>query len=149
MNTFQIKAFLADTRHYLANMLRLLNMTEDALMTITVVADASYAWELLPTFADALQRQITEDPASVGELRALFLKVASVLDGPLMRINEARSPDLVSVSRYYSGRRGRSGCAYVKSLCVTANCICISYRRACGIYQGGAQCYSAAGIRIT
>ncbi|KAF6101649.1 WASH complex subunit 5 [Phyllostomus discolor] len=39
----------------------------------------------------------------VTKLRATFLKLASALDLPLLRINQANSPDLLSVSQYYSG----------------------------------------------
>jgi len=43
------------------------------------------------------------DPRSVLKLRSLFLKLSSILSIPCLRINEAKSPDLVSVSQYYSG----------------------------------------------
>ena len=36
-------------------------------------------------------------------LRAVFLKLASILDVPLVRITQANSPDTVSVAAYYSG----------------------------------------------
>uniref|UniRef100_A0A8C9L8P7 WASH complex subunit 5 n=1 Tax=Pavo cristatus TaxID=9049 RepID=A0A8C9L8P7_PAVCR len=42
-------------------------------------------------------------PSMVTKLRATFLKLASALDLPLLRINQANSPDLLSVSQYYSG----------------------------------------------
>ena len=50
-----------------------------------------------------MQRGIKNDPSLVIKLRATFLKLASALDLPLLRINQANSPDLVSVSKYYSG----------------------------------------------
>ena len=40
---------------------------------------------------------------SVLKLRATFLKLASILQLPLVRIGQCQSPDLVSVSEYYSG----------------------------------------------
>jgi len=43
------------------------------------------------------------DPGSVIKFRSTFLKLASILQIPLIRIDEANSPDLVSVSQYYSG----------------------------------------------
>jgi WASH complex subunit strumpellin len=36
-------------------------------------------------------------------LRATFMKLASILDAPLVRINQAQSPDLESVAEYFSG----------------------------------------------
>ena len=49
-----------------------------------------------------MQQGIKKDPALVTKLRATFLKLASALDLPLMRINQASSDDLGSVSQYYS-----------------------------------------------
>ena len=49
-----------------------------------------------------MQQGIKKDPSLVTKLRATFLKLASALDLPLMRVNQANSPDLVSVSQYYS-----------------------------------------------
>ena len=46
---------------------------------------------------------ITKDPNSVSLLRAVFLKLASILDVPLVRISQASSPDTISVAEYYSG----------------------------------------------
>ena len=36
------------------------------------------------------------------KLRATFLKLVSIIDAPLVRINQANSPDLASVSQHYS-----------------------------------------------
>lgn len=49
------------------------------------------------------QSAIKKDPSHVARMRATFLKISSGLDLPLLRINQARSPDLISVSAYYSG----------------------------------------------
>lgn len=49
-----------------------------------------------------MQKGIQDDPSMVIKLRATFLKLATALDLPLLRINQANSPDLVSVSQYYS-----------------------------------------------
>lgn len=38
------------------------------------------------------------------KLRATFLKLASILDLPLVRISQANSRDVVSVAEYYSGQ---------------------------------------------
>lgn len=50
-----------------------------------------------------MQESIRVNPSMVTKLRATFLKLASALDLPLLRINQANSPDLLSVSQYYSG----------------------------------------------
>jgi WASH complex subunit strumpellin len=44
------------------------------------------------------------DPSQTIKLRATFLKLASILDLPLVRIVQSNSPDLYSVSEFYSGK---------------------------------------------
>lgn len=53
-------------------------------------------------FTGIMQESIKQQPNSVIRLRAAFLKLASALEIPLMRINQAKSEDLISVSNYYS-----------------------------------------------
>ncbi|KAF6031772.1 KIAA0196 [Bugula neritina] len=50
-----------------------------------------------------MQEGVKKNANLVIKLRATFLKLASALDLPLMRISQAKSPDLISVSQYYSG----------------------------------------------
>ncbi|XP_033124935.1 WASH complex subunit 5-like [Anneissia japonica] len=99
----QVRQFLAETRKYLHQMIRTINIKEDVLITMQIVADLSYAWELIDRYTNYMQAGIKSNPALVTKLRATFLKLASALDLPLLRINQAQSPDLVSVSQYYSG----------------------------------------------
>ena len=40
-------------------------------------------------------------PRVVVLLRAMFLKLSSIMDVPLTRINQAASPDTISVAEYY------------------------------------------------
>lgn len=42
------------------------------------------------------------DPATVLKLRCLFIKMRSLLEVPLLRLGQARSPALTAVSRVYS-----------------------------------------------
>jgi WASH complex subunit strumpellin len=44
----------------------------------------------------------SSDPSCVIFLRATFLKLVSILDLPLLRVNQCGSKDVVSVSEYYS-----------------------------------------------
>ena len=46
---------------------------------------------------------VIRDPGTVIKLRAMFLKLASILDLPLVRISQAQSKDINSVAEYYSG----------------------------------------------
>ena len=43
----QVKQFLADTRQYLHQMLRTINIREEVLITLQQIADLSYAWLLI------------------------------------------------------------------------------------------------------
>lgn len=98
----QVKQFLGDTRKYLHQMIRVINIREEILINMQIVADLSYAWELTDSYTPHMQQGIKKDPSLVIKLRATFLKLASALDLPLLRINQANSPDLISVSQYYS-----------------------------------------------
>ncbi|KAG8184568.1 hypothetical protein JTE90_007684 [Oedothorax gibbosus] len=102
-SNLQIKQFLMDTRRFLHQMLRTINIKEEVLITLEMVADLSYAWEIIDSYTIFMQQGIKKDPTLAIKLRATFLKLASALDLPLLRINQASSPDLLSVSQYYSG----------------------------------------------
>eukprot|EP00771_Trimastix_marina_P004021 gnl/Trimastix_PCT/750.p1 GENE.gnl/Trimastix_PCT/750~~gnl/Trimastix_PCT/750.p1 ORF type:complete len:1166 (-),score=486.01 gnl/Trimastix_PCT/750:907-4029(-) len=101
-NSLQIKQFLADTRSFLLQMIRTVNVSEGVMVNITVVADMSYGWEILGEFVPLMQEAIKERASVVLQLRSTFLKLASVLDQPLVRVMQAKSPDQESVAQYYS-----------------------------------------------
>lgn len=101
-SNLQVKQFLADTRKFLHQMLRTINIKEEVLIMLEIVADLSYAWEIIDSYTPFMQQGIKKDPSLAIKLRATFLKLASALDLPLLRINQAGSPDLMSVSQYYS-----------------------------------------------
>lgn len=98
----QVKQFLEDTKRYLLQMLRTINIKEESLTTLELVADLSYAWVLIDSYTPYMQEFIKRTPVLVIKLRATFLKMSSALGLPCQRIDQARSPDLVSVSAYYS-----------------------------------------------
>lgn len=51
---------------------------------------------------DGCYAQVRGDPGTVLKLRCLFLKLRSLLEVPLLRVGQARSPALVPTSRVYS-----------------------------------------------
>nr|CAB3267669.1 WASH complex subunit strumpellin-like [Phallusia mammillata] len=103
-NNLQVRQFLADTRQFLHQMIRTVNIKEEVLISIEIVADLSYAWTLMDqNYTTNMQQGIKSNPSLVIKLRATFLKLASALELPLLRINQANSKDLLSVSQYYSG----------------------------------------------
>ena len=102
-SNLQVKQFLSETQKLLHCMIKTQNIKEEVLITLQIVGDLSYAWRIIDScFTRYMQSGIKRDPTLVIKLRATFLKLASALDMPLLRINQASSPDLVSVSQYYS-----------------------------------------------
>ena len=60
---------------------------------------------------------------------ATFLKLVSILDAPLVRINQSNSPDLPSVSQYYSSEL----VAYVRrGICAIEDALKINFTDATG-----------------
>uniref|UniRef100_A0A3Q1JJX3 WASH complex subunit 5 n=1 Tax=Anabas testudineus TaxID=64144 RepID=A0A3Q1JJX3_ANATE len=102
-SNLQVCQFLADTRKFLHHMIRTINIKEEVLITMQIVGDLSYAWQIIDSFTTIMQESIRVSPSMVTKLRATFLKLASALDLPLLRINQANSADLLSVSQFYSG----------------------------------------------
>ncbi|KAJ4457254.1 putative WASH complex subunit 5 [Paratrimastix pyriformis] len=102
--SIQIKQFLADTRAALTQMIRTVHVQEAVVVNITLIADMSYAWEISTEYIPLMQEIIREKASVVLRLRAAFLKLASVLDFPLVRIMQAQSDDQESVAQYYSSK---------------------------------------------
>ncbi|CAJ1424729.1 unnamed protein product [Effrenium voratum] len=99
----QILHFLSDARQRLQRMLRTANLNAEVLQTIETVADLSYAWRALGSYKEAMGNLLASSPDSVKGLRALFLKLASILEVPLRRIRQAGNAAHASlVSGYYS-----------------------------------------------
>ncbi|KTG39902.1 hypothetical protein cypCar_00013954 [Cyprinus carpio] len=88
-SNLQVSQFLADTRKFLHQMIRTINIKEEVLITMQIVGDLSYAWQIIDSFTSMMQESIRANPSMVTKLRATFLKV--------------NSPDLLSVSQFYSG----------------------------------------------
>ena len=57
-------------------MIRTAGIRDDDLVTLQLVGDLSYAWELVDSFTIDMQDGIKRDPSLVGKLRATFLKVS-------------------------------------------------------------------------
>lgn len=101
-NNLQVSQYLTDTREILLNMIRTGSISEDTMIALNIMTDCCYAWNIMETFIDIMQSSIKKNPPTVIKLKALFLKMASALETPLLRVNQARSADLSSVSQYYS-----------------------------------------------
>lgn len=102
-SNLQIKQCLCETHNYLCLMIKTIGIRDEILVTQQIIADLSYAWRIIDDcFTQFMQKGIKKDPSLVAKLRAAFLKLASALDLPLLRINQASSPDLIMVSQFYS-----------------------------------------------
>jgi len=74
-----VKNFLQETRQYLGKMIRILNVSEDVMIMVTLVSDVAYAREIVFDYIPQMQDRIRQDPGTVLLLRSTFLKLASVL----------------------------------------------------------------------
>ena len=83
-------------------MVRIVGLDDRLLSTIEVVTDMSYAWEIMDDYREVIHARIRKDPQAVNSLRAVFIKLSSILDIPMVRITQANSPDTDSVAAYYS-----------------------------------------------
>ena len=86
-------------------MVRIIALKKQMLINISQITDFSYAWKAIEDFLPIIQRQISERPDTVLLLKAVFTKLASIMNVPLKRIIEYNSEDMRFVAKYYSGER--------------------------------------------
>lgn len=98
----QVKQYLTESCQFLHQMMNTNNIKEDMLINLHLIGDLSYAWNIIDDFTNIMQLSIKNQPNLVIKLRATFLKLSSALEVPLLRINQSKSEDLISVSQYYS-----------------------------------------------
>ncbi|KEG11891.1 WASH complex subunit strumpellin [Trypanosoma grayi] len=111
-SNLQVVQFVQDTRFLLRQMIRYINIENKVLITIATVGDLSYAWERMATyryFVEAIQMKIKQRPDLAVQMRAVFVKLASMLELPCNRIDQGAQNDvrllvaLETTSEYYSG----------------------------------------------
>jgi len=73
-------------------MMQIVNVRESFLTTLAAVSDLSYAFDIITDYIPLMHALVKKDPFSVLLLRATFLKLASVLDLPLVRQLILKSP---------------------------------------------------------
>uniref|UniRef100_A0A182NJL2 Strumpellin n=1 Tax=Anopheles dirus TaxID=7168 RepID=A0A182NJL2_9DIPT len=98
----QVKQHIVETRQYLHEMFHTISIKENDLINLQLIGDFSYAWRLIDGYTAMMQENIRHQPRLVIKLRSTFLKLASALEIPLLRLNQADSEHLIDVSRYYS-----------------------------------------------
>lgn len=97
-----VKQHLIEIDDYLKQMIQTISIKEENLINLQIIGDLSYAWIGIDKYTEIMQESVKRQPSIVIKLRATFLKLASALEIPLLRINQARGDDLESVSQYYS-----------------------------------------------
>ena len=60
--SLQIKQFLEETRALLSRMVRVVNIRENVLVTLSVVSDMAYAWEVVDEYTTLMRHRIQHDP---------------------------------------------------------------------------------------
>jgi len=99
----QIKFYIAETQKSLQHMVRIVNVKKQILVNISYITDFGYAWLAIDEYMGVMQDRIKMEPKVVLLLKTVFLKLASIMNQPLIRIIESGSDDLRSVAQYYSG----------------------------------------------
>ena len=87
----------------LDHMLLIVNVKKNYLISISKISDFSYAWISIHDYSQEMQKILQINSKNVLLLRATFLKLASILNFPLVRLFEIESEDIESVTNYYSG----------------------------------------------
>uniref|UniRef100_A0A0D9W4E9 WASH complex subunit strumpellin n=1 Tax=Leersia perrieri TaxID=77586 RepID=A0A0D9W4E9_9ORYZ len=100
----QIKHGFSKIQKNLHDMIKVLNLNQDALSILSVITDAKYAWGYLTYLEELFKKKISQDPSECLFLHTIFLKFQSWLDAPLHRIKQCESPDLECVSSYYASK---------------------------------------------
>ena len=100
----QTKQHLSDVKRLLQRMVLVANLQERNITTLINVSDVGYVFGNFQMYTQLMRGRVCRDPSSVGQLRCFFLKLSrSVVEPPLMRINECDSQDFTSVCEHYSG----------------------------------------------
>lgn len=77
-------------------------MKKSHLVSIDTISDFSYSWKIIDHYLLIMQNRIKEKPSTVLYQKSVFLKLASIMNNPLVRIIEAMSGDIDNVAQYYS-----------------------------------------------
>lgn len=97
------KQRLDEVVQHLNNMIYLLNIKDSVLVDLQAIGDFNYAWYLIDGFTAIMHESLQETPNVLIKLRSLFIKIATALEIPLIRINQCGgAEELVSITRYYS-----------------------------------------------
>ncbi|XP_074579447.1 uncharacterized protein LOC141835939 isoform X2 [Curcuma longa] len=97
----QVKKPLLEMEKHLQDMIKAISLSNDSLLTFSVITDAIYAWGYVSRLGELLGRMIERDPSVMLILHMFFLKFKRWMDVPLSRIAQNQSADLQCTSNYY------------------------------------------------
>ncbi|KAG6516242.1 hypothetical protein ZIOFF_026695 [Zingiber officinale] len=97
----QVKKSLLEMEKHLQDMIKANSLSNDSLLTFSVITDATYAWGYVSRLGGLLGRMIEGDPSVMRILHMFFLKFKKWMDVPLSRIAQSQSADLQCTSNYY------------------------------------------------
>uniref|UniRef100_A0A0K2UPG6 Uncharacterized protein n=1 Tax=Lepeophtheirus salmonis TaxID=72036 RepID=A0A0K2UPG6_LEPSM len=101
-SNLQVKQYVMDSIEYLTQIVRYAGVKEEFLVLLQVISDFQYGWEIIDHFTPLIQEEVINDPSIVKRLQAIFIKISSVIETPILRISQIESKQLTLVSNYYS-----------------------------------------------
>ena len=100
----QIKFYITETQKALHHMVRIVGLKRQVLVDMSYISDFGYSWCAIWHYIPLMHHRIAVEPKIVLMLKTVFLKLASIMNQPMLRIIEANSSDVSSVSKFYSNQ---------------------------------------------
>lgn len=94
----QIKHYITETQKALMHMIRIVHIKKQLLVNISYITDFSYAWLTIERYQPMMQQEIRKEPQVVLNFKTMFMKLASIMNAPLIRIIECNSDYLKTVA---------------------------------------------------
>jgi len=83
-------------------MVKIVTIKKSTLTYIEIISDITWSWVVLQEYTRLMQKEIRKSPAIALLLKNTFMKLSSILNIPMVRLIQCESPDIESVSKYYS-----------------------------------------------
>ena len=84
-NNAQLTYFIKEVKAKLKHMIKILSIRKSLLANLSIFSDFSYAWIVIEDYIPQMHKLIKQDKNAVLLLRSVFLKLASILNAPLLR----------------------------------------------------------------
>jgi WASH complex subunit strumpellin len=83
-------------------MVKIVTIKKSTLTYIEIISDITWSWVVLKEYIRLMQKEIRKSPAIALLLKNTFMKLSTILNIPMVRLLQSDSPDIDSVSKYYS-----------------------------------------------